>query len=127
MAEKIIASVTDNQTASLSASALAMVSLIRKRAKLYEQDKSASIFAWPRDYVKTHNCDLYTVRKQADLTVNGSGVIQIDKETDETFAGFNNDNYQFAVVKQSTNSSRTLTNGMLLLPTDNSHSDIWRF
>ena len=66
---------------------------------------------------------MYTVRKQADLTVNGSGVIQIDKETDESFASVNGDNYQFAVVKQSTNSSRTLTNGMLLLPTDNSHSD----
>ena len=77
------------------------VAILRRRAKLYNQDQSASIFAWPRDYVKTHTPTEITVRKQADFTVNSSGQISIPKESDESFEPVNNDNYQFSVLNIS--------------------------
>ena len=98
------------------------VAILRRRAKLYNQDQSASIFACPRDYVKTHTPTEITVRKQADFTVNSSGQISIPKESDESFEPVNNDNYQFSVLKQASGSP-TITDGELLLPTDTAHSD----
>ena len=127
-AEQVILSVTDNsnaQTRSASISSAAEfsnVAVIRRRAKLYNQDQSASIFAWPRDYVKTHSPTEITVRKQADFTVGSGGEIIITKETDESFEPVNNDNYQFTVLKQASGSP-TITAGELLLPTDTTHSD----
>ena len=97
------------------------VAILRRRAKLYNQDQSASIFAF-RDYVKTHTPTEITVRKQADFTVNSSGQISIPKESDESFEPVNNDNYQFSVLKQASGSP-TITDGELLLPTDTAHSD----
>ena len=81
----------------ISVGALTMYSLLRRRAKLYNQDQSASIFAWPRDYVKEHTPTEITVRKQADFTVDSSGQISISKESDESFEPVNNDNYQFSL------------------------------
>ena len=117
---------TDNSNAQTiatsSVGALTNVAILRRRAKLYNQDQSASIFAWPRDYVKTHTPTEITVRKQADFTVNSSGQISISKESDESFEPVNNDNYQFSVLKQASGSP-TITDGELLLPTDTAHSD----
>ena len=125
--EQVIDSVTNNSAAQTiatsSVGALTNVSLLRRRAKLYNQDQSASIFAWPRDYVKEHTPTEITIRKQADFTVDSSGQISISKESNESFEPVNNDNYQFSVVKQSTSGSRTITSGELLLPTDTTHSD----
>ena len=127
-AEQVILSVTDNsnaQTRSTSISSNAQfsnVAVIRRRAKLYNQDQSASIFAWPRDYVKTHSPTEITVRKQADFTVGSGGEIIITKLGDESFEPVNNDNYQFTVLKQASGSP-TITAGELLLPTDTTHSD----
>ena len=56
--EQVINTVTDNSNAqTVATSSVGVIAnpgagLIRKRAKLYNQDQSASIFAWPRDYVK---------------------------------------------------------------------------
>ena len=128
-AVQVIDSVTDNSNAQTIAtsgvngnSTVRNVALLRRRAKLYNQDQSASIFAWPRDYVKTHTPTEITVRKQADFTVNSSGQISIPKESDESFEPVNNDNYQFSVLKQASGSP-TITDGELLLPTDTAHSD----
>ena len=123
---QVIDSVTDNSTAQTiatsSVGAATNVAILRRRAKLYNQDQSASIFSWPRDYVKTHTPTEITVRKQADFTVNSSGQISIPKESNEAFEPVNNDNYQFSVLKQASGSP-TITDGELLLPTDTAHSD----
>ena len=93
---QVIDSVTDNSNAQTIATSsvgtATNVAILRRRAKLYNQDQSASIFAWPRDYVKTHTPTEITVRKQADFTVNSSGQISIPKESDESFEPVNNDN-----------------------------------
>ena len=105
---QVIDSVTDNSNAQTIATSsvghATNVAILRRRAKLYNQDQSASIFAWPRDYVKTHTPTEITVRKQADFTVNSSGQISISKESDESFEPVNNDNYQFSVLKQASGS-----------------------
>ena len=127
-AEQVIDAVTDNSNAQTIATTISSaaqfknVAVVRRRAKLYNQDQSASIYAWPRDYVKTHVPKEITVRKQADFTVNSSGQISIPKETEESFEPVNNDNYQFTVLKQASGSP-TITDGELLLPDDTTHSD----
>jgi len=125
-AVQVIDSVTDNSNAQTIATSsvgtATNVAILRRRAKLYNQDQSASIFAWPRDYVKTHTPTEITVRKQADFTVNSSGQISIPKESNEAFEPVNNDNYQFSVLKEASGSP-TITAGELLLPTDTAHSD----
>ena len=54
--EQVIDSVTNNSSAQTiatsSVGALTNVSLLRRRAKLYNQDQSASIFAWPEIMLK---------------------------------------------------------------------------
>ena len=112
-AEKTIATVTDNFTATISASGTAAttVGLIRKRARLYNQDQSASIFAWPRDYVKTHTPVEITVIKQEEFSVS-AGKISITKTANESFESVNGDNYVFAVVKEA--SGGNLSDGDIL-------------
>ena len=125
-AVQVIDSVTDNSNAQTIATSsvgtATNVAIIRRRAKLYNQDQSASIYAWPRDHVKEHTPTEITVKKQADFTVDSSGQISIPKETAESFEPVNNDNYQFTVLKQAAGSP-TITAGELLLPTDTTHSD----
>ena len=54
--EQVINTVTDNSNAqTVATSSVGVIAnpgagLIRKRAKLYNQDQSASIFAWPVSY-----------------------------------------------------------------------------
>ena len=107
--EQVIDTVTDNSNAQTVATSGVTVSnqvaLIRRRAKLYNQDQSASIFAWPRDYVKEHTPTLCTVRKQEEFNIDANGQITITKSSDETFSAVNNDNYQFAVIKAGSGSS----------------------
>ena len=112
-AEKTIATVTDNFTATISASGTVAttVGLIRKRARLYNQDQSASIFAWPRDYVKTHTPVEITVIKQEEFSVS-AGKISITKTANESFESVNGDNYVFAVVKEA--SGGNLSDGDIL-------------
>ena len=110
-AEKTITAIANNFGATLNASggSATNVGLIRKRARLYNQDQSASIFAWPRDYVKTNTPTGITVIKQEEFTVDSNGKISLSKSADEDFATVNNDNYLFAVVKEASGGS--LSNG----------------
>ena len=117
-AAQIVTTITDNATAQTVATSsvgtATLVNLLRRRAKLYNQDQSASIFAWPRDKVSANTPTANTVRYQKEFTVSASGTITLTKESGESFGAVNNDNYQFAVVKQSTNGSRTRNNGVVL-------------
>ena len=115
--DQVINTVTDNSnaqtvaTSSVSAIANPGAGLIRKRAKLYNQDQSASIFAWPRDYVKTHTGTETTVKIQKEFTVSASGTITLTKESNESFEPQNNDNYQFAIVNATASPSSGRVDG----------------
>lgn len=45
--------------------------IIRRRAKIEKQNQTASIFAWPRDWVATSTVGSNTVRKQKVVTISG--------------------------------------------------------
>ena len=115
--EQVIASVTDNSNAQTVATSgvddipSPGAGLIRKRAKLYNQDQAASIFAWPRDYVKTHTGTETTVKIQKEFTVSASGTITLTKESNESFEPQNNDNYQFAIVNAASSPSSGRVDG----------------
>ena len=120
-AAQVINTITDNSTAQTVATsnvngnaAVTNIGLLRRRAKLYDQDQSASIFAWPRDKVSANTPTETTVRYQKEFTVSASGTITLTKENNESFEAKNNDNYQFAIVKQSASGSRTRTDGQVL-------------
>ena len=125
-ADRTITAIASNVAATLNTNSSADavgVGLLRKRAKLYKQDQSASIFAFPRDHVATNESISYSVIRQADFAVSAQGTITLTKTDEESFTTFGNDNYQFSVVAEKTSGSPTVTNGELLLPEDNSHSD----
>ena len=102
------------------------VKVVRKRAKLKNQDQSAAIFAWPRDYVDSISplSNGVQTRRQIVLSVDSSGKITIPiNGSTEKFSVKSNDNYQFAVITQSSSGSRTLNNGDIIYPDDISSSD----
>lgn len=113
-AEKIIASVTDATTATLttSATAISNANVTRRRAKVNEQDKTASIYAWPRDYVKEHTPDQLTVRRQTVVTI-ASQSVSISTGANETFDTVNTDNFMIGVIEEASGSP-TLNNGDVL-------------
>ena len=85
--ERIIASVTDNTAAVLTAASSSAFqgNVTRRRAALIDQDQSASIFSWPRDFVKSHTPDQVQVRRQQVVTV-ASQQIQLSVGSAETFS-----------------------------------------
>ena len=112
--------VTDTDGSAFSGGTQTQVSVVRKRAVLRDQDQSASIFAWPRNYVDTitPTANGVSVRKQVKLTVSSGNITVPLTTSDEKFASLSNDNFQFAVLTQSTDGSRTLDNGDVLYPDD---------
>ena len=100
-AEKVIASTpTSNTSATLTAAggAMANANCTRRRAQLHGQDKTAAIFAWPRDWIATHAPDDVTVRRQEVYTVAG-GAITIATGSNATFGQVNSDNFTIAVIE----------------------------
>jgi len=96
--ERIVTSVTDNTNAVIaSATAGTNLKITRRRASLYNQDQTASIFSWPRDWVKTHTPDSLVVKRQVVKTIS-SGSVSITLNSGETFGTLTNDNFTMAVV-----------------------------
>ena len=102
----IVASVTDDTNLVLSSASSSAYTgnVTRNRATLYNQDQTASIFSWPRDWVKTHSCDSIQVRRQQVVDVSG-GSFTISTGSNATFGALNTDNFTIAVVKASTDGS----------------------
>lgn len=113
-AEKIILSVTDDTTATLTTSGAATThaKLTRKRVKLYNQDKTSAIFAWPRDWVKSHTPDDLVVRRQEVIEITGTN-ISTTLGSGETFESRTNDNFTIAVVAQASGSPTLLVGDVL--------------
>ena len=84
----------------------------RRRVRIFNQDQTAAIASWPRDFVKTHSADFIQVRRQATATV-GSGSISITVEGG-TFSSLNTDNFTMAVIKAPTSTSNNRKVGDIL-------------
>ena len=111
--ERVVASVTNDTTAVIaSGTAMTQANCTRRRVRLFNQDQTAALASWPRDFVKTHTGESIQVRRQATATI-GSQSIAITVEGG-TFGALNTDNFTMAVVEQSSNGSRTINNGDLL-------------
>ena len=100
--ERIISSVTNDTTAAISTSgtAISNANVTRRRGKLHNQDQTASIFAWPRNWVESHTPESVTVRRQQVVTVS-SGAFSLDTGSNGTFGTRNTDNFTLAIVEEA--------------------------
>ena len=103
----------DEITLTVNAAVTYSGNVTRRRAKLYDQDQTANIFAWPRNWVATHTADFIKVRRQQTETISSSGSIQIS-QTDGAFEARNADNFSISVVDVTGATSPTLANGDIL-------------
>ena len=107
-AEQVIASITSNiaaQTvATSSVGVLGNANCTRRRVKIYDQDQSAAIFAWPRDYVKTHTPDDISVKKQKIISASG-GKVTVTTDNNESFLQMSRDNFQLSIYDLNGNSA----------------------
>jgi hypothetical protein len=111
--ERVISSITSDIAATLTGAvgtALTNANATRRRTRVFDQEQVASIFAWPRDYVKTHTPDQVQVRRSQNVTLS-SGTITLTCGSGESFSTRTDDNYIFSVVEAQTSGSPTLVNG----------------
>jgi len=94
----IVASVTSSIAAVLTTNSTAVYqgNATRRRTKIYDQDQSVSIYAWPRDYVKNHTPDQVTVKKQKVIRVSG-GKVTLTTDNNESFLQMSQDNFQLSI------------------------------
>ena len=120
---RVIQSVTSNIAAVLTASSTAMVNAncTRRRVRILEQDRTAAIFAWPRDYVKTHTPDDISVKKQKIVSAN-SGSIVVDTDANESFLQLSRDNFQISIIDLNGASGGSNVLGAEIDPTNASAS-----
>ena len=121
-AEKIIQSITSDIAAVLTTSAstgLTNTNVTRRRTRVFDQEQTASIYAWPRDWVKTHTPDQVQVRRSQNVTIS-SGAITLTIGSAESFSNRGTvDNYSFSVVEESLDGSATFANGDMVDVTNN--------
>ncbi len=105
--ELVIASVADNQTATLvspGATGNFQGNVTRRRVNIVNQDQTASIFSWPRDWVEAHRPDQVKVRRQKVVTV-ASNSFQLSVSSSESFDSNtpNTDDLTISVIERGTN------------------------
>lgn len=72
---------------------------IRRRCKLEEQNKTAAIYAWPRDWVSSSTVTTNTVRKQKVFTISGGQlVIESGSANSELGSASDRDAFSIAVL-----------------------------
>jgi len=93
-----VASVTSETALVLTANSIAAGSgnAVRRRAKLFDQNQTANIHAFPRDFVASHTPKSVTVRRQVVKEV-ASNQISITTGAHETFNARNTDNFSISV------------------------------
>jgi len=91
----------------------------RLRATLYDQNQTANIFAWPRNWVKTHTGESIQIRRQFTAQLSG-GSFSVDSGSNGTFAPVNKDNFTIAVIEAAGGGS--LSAGDLIDPDSISNS-----
>ena len=111
--ERVISTVTSDIAATLTGAvgtALTNANATRRRTRVFDQEQTATIYAWPRDWVKTHTPDQVQVRRSQNVTIS-SGKVTLTCGSGESFSTRTNDNYVFSVVEEQTSGSPTLANG----------------
>ena len=106
--EQVINTIASNiacQTvATSSVGTMANANCTRRRVKIYDQDQTAAIFAWPRDYVKTHTPDEVSVKKQKVVRASGGNIV-VDTDNNEAFLQLSRDNFQISILDLNGNSA----------------------
>jgi hypothetical protein len=104
--EKIVASVTNGTSATLTTTATVLTNsnVIRRRATLKDQDQTVAIASWPRDWIDSHTGESVQVRRQEVVTVS-SGSITVTTGSNGIFAAKNTDNFTIAVIEKSSDAS----------------------
>lgn len=87
-------------------------SCTRLRSQIHRPQQAVSIFAYERDFISEHTCDLIHIKKQTVQTI-GSGEVTIAQQ-DGAFEDQNTDNFSIAVVDISGASNPTFSKGDLL-------------
>ena len=114
-AERIIDSIhASEQTATVSVNATAMTNAncTRRRVQLFDQDQTAAISSWPRDWVKSNTPESIRVRRQSVVTV-ASASVSVDTGSSATFSDRNSDNFTIAVLEEGTGGSQKLVGSIL--------------
>ena len=106
--ELVVASVTDNTAAVLvgaPSTGSFQGNVTRRRVKIIDQEQTANIFSWPRDWVASHTPDQVKVRRQKTVTVS-AGAFQLSVSSGETFDSSdpNTDDLTIAVIERGNNS-----------------------
>ena len=83
---------------------MANANCTRRRVKIYDQDQAAAIFAWPRDYVKSHTPDDVAVKKQKVVRASGGNIV-VDTDNNEAFLQLSRDNFQISILDLNGNSA----------------------
>ena len=111
-AERVVATITSDTVATITGTggAMANANCTRRRVRVFNQDQTAAIASWPRDWVKTHSSESIQVRRQTTVTL-GSGSFSITVNGG-TFGALNTDNFTMAVTKAA--SGGTLNVGDIL-------------
>ena len=111
---RAIASVTDNITATLGVApnlGSFQGNVTRQRVKIIDQEQTASIFSWPRDWVSDHVPDQVKVRRQKTVTVS-SGSFQLSVASGESFDSNdpNTDDLTIAIIERGNNAGGNAKN-----------------
>ena len=98
--QNIVSSVTDDLNLELTANGSSTFSgnAIRRRVKINDQDQTAAIASWPRDWVATHTAESIQVRRQQVVTI-ASNEVQLSTGSNGTFGAKNTDNFTIAVIE----------------------------
>ena len=109
----VIASVTDDTNAVLVGAYAEPFTgnAVRRRARLFDQDQTAAISSFPRDWIASSTPKSITVKRQQIVTITGNKISLTI--TEGAFGAKSTDNYTISVIQQNTNTP-VLLNGDLL-------------
>ena len=114
--ELVVASVADNTSAVLTttSSSAFQGNVTRRRVKIIDQEQTASIFSWPRDWVSSHTPDQVKVRRQKVVTVTSSS-FQLSVGASESFDSNdpNTDDLTIAVIEPGSGASAKAAGDLL--------------
>jgi len=101
--ENVVASVTNDLSLTLTGNGTTTFSgnATRRRVRIFDQDQTAAISSWPRDWISTHTAESIQVRRQEVITV-ASNEVQLSTGSNGVFGAKNTDNFTIAVIEAAT-------------------------
>ena len=103
-AEKVVSAIASDTAATIAAGTnMSNANCTRRRVRVFNQDQTAAIASWPRDWVSTHTGESIQIRRQTTKEI-GTGGFSITI-ANGTFAARNTDNFTIAVVEEKAGGS----------------------